>query len=77
MSVPIRPGKSFDPGVPTKLFATRAVFSGITGARNHYVAESGGKRFLVQYIPETTGGGSIGVVLNWHKMNSSAGSPIR
>lgn len=78
MSVPIRPGKSFAPGVPTKLFTTRAVFSGITGARNYYVAASDGKRFLVQDMPEQAGEGSIGVVLNWqHKMNSSADALTR
>jgi eukaryotic-like serine/threonine-protein kinase len=73
MSVPIRRGNSFDPGVPVKLFQTRSIISGITGTRNTFVAAPDGNRFLIQYLPEQAGGTSIGVVLNWQqKLKASA-----
>ncbi len=67
MAVPIRPGTSFDPGIPVKLFNTRVEPSSVTGSRNSFVAAPDGKRFLVQYIPQQAGGGVIGLVLNWQQ----------
>ncbi len=73
MSVPIVLGKTFDPGVPKKLFTTRSIVAGITGSRNNYVAADDGKRFLILYVPEEAGSSTIGIVINWQQKMKSVG----
>ncbi len=65
MAVSLRSGKSLDPAAPIKLFNTRSVVAGPTGARNFFVAAPDGKRFLIEYVADQPGGGSISVVMNW------------
>ena len=70
MSVPIRPGKIFDPGIPTPLFQARV--TGLTDVRTHYQVSRDGQRFLVSTISQADRGSPIQVVVNWP---STLGNP--
>lgn len=65
MAVPIRPGPTFDPGIPTPLFETRV--TGLTDVRTHYQVSADGRRFLVNTVPETEAATSapVRVIVNW------------
>jgi hypothetical protein len=59
MTVPIKGGQAFEPGVPISLFDTR-----VTGYMPYDVAPNG--RFLINTMPaNATARSSITVVVNW------------
>ena len=76
MSVAIKPGKIFDPGVPMPLFQARV--TGLTDVRTHYQVSRDGQRFLVSTISQADRGAPIQVVINWPStlghLRSAAGS---
>ena len=63
MSVPIKPGKTFDPGIPVPLFQARV--TGLTDVRTHYQVSRDGQRFLINTISQADRGAPIQVVVNW------------
>jgi hypothetical protein len=76
MSVAIKPGKIFDPGIPAPLFQARV--TGLTDVRTHYQVSRDGQRFLVSTISQADRGSPIQVVVHWPSIfgnaHSAAGS---
>lgn len=60
MAVDVKYDKSFQPGIPHKLFEVPKF---VTGSR--YVVTSDGQRFLVPISTEQTDTPTMTVVLNW------------
>ena len=73
MSVAIKPGKIFDPGIPTPLFQARV--TGLTDVRTHYQVSRDGQRFLVSTISQADRGAPIQVVINWPSTLGNPQSP--
>ncbi|MBI3668115.1 MAG: serine/threonine-protein kinase [Acidobacteria bacterium] len=63
MAAEVKPGSTFEPGVPKALFQTQV--TGLVDARNHYVASRDGQRFLVNTIVQEATSSPITVVVNW------------
>jgi Tol biopolymer transport system component len=63
MAVEVKPGSTFQPGVPRALFQTRV--SGEVGSSKHYTVTKDGQRFLVNMPVEGASSNPITVVLNW------------
>ena len=63
MAVDVKPGATFEAGVPRPLFDTRVLT--LTDFRNHYVVTADGQRFLICSTDEVTSAPPISVVLNW------------
>lgn len=58
MSVPVKMGASFEPGVAVPLFDTR-----VTGFAPYDVAPDG--RFLINTVLESASQSSLNVIVNW------------
>ncbi len=65
MAVPIKPGTTFEAGVPESLFQARIIGAGQSFSRNSYVLSPDGRRLLVISTVEGTSSTPISVVLNW------------
>ena len=63
MAVEVKPGSTFQAGVPWALFQTRV--SGEVGSSKHYTVTKDGQRFLVNMPVEGATSNPITVVLNW------------
>ena len=63
MAADVKPGATFEAGVPKLLFDTRVLTS--TDFRNHYVVSADGQRFLINSIIEERGAIPISIVKNW------------
>ena len=66
MSVPVKYGTTFEPGIPTPLFQARV--TGLTDVRTHYQVSADGQRFLVNTIGPGDRGSPVHVVVNWEAM---------
>jgi Tol biopolymer transport system component len=66
MSVPITADdRTFEPGQPTPLFATRMLGFQGTNTRNQYVVTADGQRFLINQPPQGTNSSPISIIVNW------------
>ncbi|HLL74585.1 MAG TPA: protein kinase [Pyrinomonadaceae bacterium] len=65
MSVPVRPGASFESDHPAALFATRLPTIGLTDDRNHFFPAPDGQRFLLNSLVEGGDTQPLTLVLNW------------
>ncbi len=65
MAVELRPGPTFEPGIPKPLFDTHVWGPPLTATVIRYAVASDGKRFLVNTTPDTISGAPITVVVNW------------
>ena len=64
MAVDVKPGATFEAGVPKTLFDTR-VLTVTDNFRNHYAVTADGQRFLINSNVEETNAAPISVVVNW------------
>jgi hypothetical protein len=55
---------AFQPGSPVALFMTHVPAGGLTGDRNHFVVDRGG-RFLINNLVDEANTHPVTVVLNW------------
>jgi len=63
MAVDVKPGASFQAGIPRPLFQTQMRGSQVAG--HHYAVTTDGNRFLLYLEPEDESDRAITVVLNW------------